>query len=232
MTGQLDTSLTSAPPMLSGYRRGLLTVAVLIGAVAGAYAFAWVNSRYAAWVQDALSLDSALAQGLAFSAFPLAIGLSISLVHPTLFGLRLGRALGRIGQIVGVTAGLCAIAAVSLISIGGSPFRGAEPLIQAVAVPVSEELIFRGVLFGLLLLVLGRLHPMEAALPLAVVVSAVAFGLAHLNNIGSYDTVFVVMQSAYAMILGLGAGYLRATTGSVVPAMAAHSAVNIVALLV
>jgi membrane protease YdiL (CAAX protease family) len=232
MTGRLDASLTSAPPVLSGYRRGLLTVAVLLGAVAGSYAFAWVNSRYAAWVQDVLSLNSALAQGLAFSAFPLAIGLGISLVHPSLFGLTLGSTLRRIGQVVGVTAGLCAIAAVALMAVGGNPFRGAEPLIQAVAVPVSEELVFRGVLFGLVLLALRRLYPMETALPLTVVVSAVAFGLAHLNNIGSYDTTFVVLQSAYAMILGLGAGYLRATTGSVVPAMAAHSAVNVVALLV
>jgi membrane protease YdiL (CAAX protease family) len=232
MTGRLDASLTSAPPVLSGYRRGLLTVAVVIGAVAGAYAFAWANSRYAAWVQDVLSLNSALAQGLAFSAFPLAIGLGISLVHPSLFGLTLGSTLRRIGQVVGVTAGLCAIAAVALMAVGGNPFRGAEPLIQAVAVPVSEELVFRGVLFGLVLLALRRLYPMETALPLTVVVSAVAFGLAHLNNIGSYDTTFVVLQSAYAMILGLGAGYLRATTGSVVPAMAAHSAVNVVALLV
>ncbi len=232
MAGQLDASLKSAPPLVSGYRRGLLTVAVLIGAVAGAYAFASLNSRYAAWVQDALSVNSALAQGLAFSAFPLAVGLGISLVHPTLFGLRLGNTLRRIGQIAGLTAGLCAMAAIALVAIGGSPFRGAEPLIQAVAVPVSEELIFRGVLFGLVLVALRSLHPMETALPLTVVVTTVAFGIAHLNNLGSYDTVFVVLQSAYAMILGLGAGYLRATTASVLPAMAAHSAVNIVALLV
>jgi membrane protease YdiL (CAAX protease family) len=232
MTRRLDAPLTTAPPISSGYRRGLLTAAVIIGAVGGGYAFAWLNSRYATWVQDALTLDSALAQGLAFSAFPLAIGLSISLINPTLFGLRLSGTFGRIGRIVGVTVGLCAIAAVALLSIGDNPFRGANPLIQAVAVPVSEELVFRGVLFGLVLLALGRLYPMETALPLTVVVSAVAFGMAHLNNIGSYDTVFVVMQSAYAMILGLGVGYLRGTTGSVFPAMAAHSAVNIVALLV
>jgi membrane protease YdiL (CAAX protease family) len=232
MTGHVHVSQPSAGSTQTGYRRGLLSVAVLIGAVAGAYAFAWVNSLYATWIDDALRLDSALAQGLAFSAFPLAIGLGISLTRPVLFGLRLGSTLDRIGPIVGVTVALCAVAAVALAVVGGNPFRGAEPLIQAVAVPVSEELVFRGVLFGLVLVALGRLHPMEAALPLTVVISAVAFGIAHLNNIGSYDTVFVVMQSAYAMILGIGAGYLRATTGSVIPAVAAHSAVNIVALLV
>jgi membrane protease YdiL (CAAX protease family) len=33
---------------------------------------------------------------------------------------------------------------------------------------------------------------------LAMVVSGVAFGLAHLNNLGYYDATFVLFQSSYA----------------------------------
>ena len=230
----MATSLTqrTSTPIRPTAHAGLVATGMIIAAVAAAFGFAWLNSRYGDWVVDALGLTSPLSQGLAYSAFPAIIGLGICLVRPKVFGLTVGTAMDHLRLILGVMIALSALAAVALLVIGGSPFRGAEPLVQVVGVPVSEELIFRGVLFTAVLLGLRRVLPDGTALPLAVVISAVAFGVAHLNNVGSYDTTFVVLQSAYATILGIGTGYLRATTGSLYPAIAVHAAVNAVALLI
>jgi membrane protease YdiL (CAAX protease family) len=210
----------------------LPAIAILLAAIFTAFAFAWLNSRYADWVTGALQLETGFSRGVAFSAFPLVVGLGIALIRPRAFGLAIGSTLARGRAILGVALGLSAFAAVSLMALSGNPFRDANLFIQGVAVPVSEELVFRGVFFGLILLALGRFYPLALAMPLAIVISAVGFGLAHLNNIGSYDTVFVVLQAGYATVLGLGTGYLRSVTGSVYPAIVVHAAVNVVATLI
>ncbi len=222
----------ASKPLRPTPNAGLVATGVIVAAVAAAFGFAWLNSRYGEWVIDALGLTSPLLRGLAYSAFPAVIGLGICLVRPRVFGLTVGATMEHLRLVLGVVFVLGAIAAVALLGIGGSPFRGAEPLVQIVAVPVSEELIFRGVLFTAVLLGLRRILPEATTLPLAVVISAVAFGLAHLNNFGSYDTVFVILQATFATILGIGTGYLRATTGSVYAAVAVHATVNAVALLI
>jgi len=122
-------------------------------------------------------------------------------------------------------------AAAALTLVGSNPFRGANPIIQVVAVPLSEELVFRGVLFTLVLGALSRVHPSGRALWLAVVISGVAFGIGHLNNLGSYDATFVVAQSVYASVLGVAGGWLRGRTSSVLPPILMHAAVNLVALV-
>lgn len=211
---------------------GLVAAGVMVAAVAAAFGFAWLNSRYGDWVIDALGLTSPLSQGLAYSAFPAVIGLGVCLIRPRAFGLTVGAAMDHLRLVLTMVLALSVFAAVALLVIGGSPFRGAEPMVQIVAVPVSEELIFRGVLFTAVLFGLRRILPHGMTVPLAVVISAVAFGFAHLNNVGSYDTLFVVLQATFATILGIGAGYLRAKTGSIYPAIAVHAAVNAVALLI
>ena len=78
----------------------------------------------------------------------------------------------------------------------------------AVAAPLTEELMFRGVIQPRL----------ERAMPVwaAVVVQAVLFGVTHGTPI----------QMVYAFLLGLVFGFLRSRTGSILPGFAAHAAFN------
>ena len=78
----------------------------------------------------------------------------------------------------------------------------------AVAGPLAEELMFRGVIQTRL----------EQAMPVwaAVVLQAVLFGVAHGTPI----------QMAYAFLIGLALGFLRSRTGSILPGFAAHAAFN------
>ena len=78
----------------------------------------------------------------------------------------------------------------------------------AVAAPLTEELMFRGVIQPRL----------ERAMPVwaAVVVQAVLFGVTHGTPV----------QMAYAFLMGLVFGLLRSRTGSILPGFAAHAAFN------
>jgi membrane protease YdiL (CAAX protease family) len=77
---------------------------------------------------------------------------------------------------------------------------------------IVEESIFRG-------LVLGSLDELGA--PLALIISAFAFGAFHLD----------VAQGVATTILGLGFGYIVQTTGSLLGAMVAHGTYNLFVLV-
>jgi membrane protease YdiL (CAAX protease family) len=225
------TSHARAVPSPSAERSTVAsTLAVLVLAVIGTLAFAFANSAWADWIQARLATSSDLVNGLAFSAFPLVIGAVVVAVNPRAFGLQLGTTLDRWRLVLLVTLAMCAFAAAALTLVGSNPFRGANPIVQVIGVPVSEELVFRGVLFTLVLAALRRVYAPGRVLWLAVVISGVAFGIGHLNNLGSYDATFVVAQAAYASVLGVAGGWLRASTSSLLPPILMHAAVNLVAL--
>ena len=85
-------------------------------------------------------------------------------------------------------------------------------LVVAVAVPIGEEIFFRGLVLGALRRSLNR-H-------LAVAVSALFFAAAHLQ----------VVELLPILILGLVLGYLYEFSGSIVPGMVAHGLNNLAAL--
>ncbi len=207
------------------------TVVIFAIAVIGALAFAVLNSAWADWIQARLATDSDLVNGLAFSAFPIVIGGFVVAISPRRFGIQLGTTVDKWRLVLVLTLAMSVFAAAALTLVGSNPFRGANPIIQVAAVPLSEELVFRGVLFTLVLAALSHVHASGRALWLAVVISGVAFGIGHLNNLGSYDATFVVAQAVYASVLGVAGGWLRAQTSSVLPPILMHAAVNLVALI-
>lgn len=75
-----------------------------------------------------------------------------------------------------------------------------------------EELLFRGLLLGALSF---------APRFVAIALQAAAFGLFHMDW----------AQGAATFVLGLGFGYLRVASGSLVPSMLAHALYNLVVLL-
>jgi membrane protease YdiL (CAAX protease family) len=208
------------------------TAGVLLMAAAGTAVFVLCNTWFAEWIQSVVEVNSPVGMGLLFSAFPLAVGGVIVATRPRLFGVQLGRTMQEWPLIGAVTAAMCALAGLALLIVGTNPFSGASFIVEVIAVPVSEEVLFRGAMFTLVLFALSRFHPVHQATILAVLISGVVFGLAHLNNLGSYDPTFVVLQSIYATILGLSAGALRAATRSLAAPILMHAAVNLVAILI
>lgn len=77
----------------------------------------------------------------------------------------------------------------------------------AVFVPIFEELLCRGLGYALF-------EPLGA--PIAVLITAVAFTLAH----------GVIVDIPVILATGLGLGYMRASTGSIFPCIALHSFFN------
>lgn len=99
-----------------------------------------------------------------------------------------------------------------------------------VAAPVQEEVIFRGLLQGTLQQGLPGLIPVARyKFSVAAIVSAVAFAPVHLAlpTMGTSPgtTAFVVVS---ALILGLMAGQLRWSSGSLVPCFVIHALFNII----
>ncbi len=82
-----------------------------------------------------------------------------------------------------------------------------------VGAPIVEELFFRGLLLRSLL---GRTPP-----PVAIVVSAVLFGLAH----------FEAVQFAGLAAFGVVLGVLAWRTGRLTPGIGAHAAFNAAAVI-
>lgn len=111
----------------------------------------------------------------------------------------------------GGTGSLAAID--SLLAGAGAAWAVPAVLALGIAPAIGEELLFRGWLQGVLL----RRYPAGVA----VLLSSVAFGIAHFDRV----------HSAAAVILGLYLGSLALLTGSVRTAIAAHAANNVLAVL-
>jgi membrane protease YdiL (CAAX protease family) len=89
----------------------------------------------------------------------------------------------------------------------------ANALVVVLAAPLVEELLYRGLGFGLL-------APFVGPWP-AILVTGVAFGLAH----------GLVLGLPVLSIFGITLGWLRWQTGSVYPGMIAHALFNAAALV-
>jgi membrane protease YdiL (CAAX protease family) len=93
-------------------------------------------------------------------------------------------------------------------------------LLFAFAYTMLEEVVFRGVLLRLLL----NKHPVR----LAIIYSALAFGLAHLPAaLAGRSLVLTLGQVVWAAVFGLFYAYLVIKTDSLIPAMIIHWLINV-----
>lgn len=82
----------------------------------------------------------------------------------------------------------------------------------SVLAPLSEEIICRGIIMTILLKMLGKPWP-------AIIVSALLFGIIHLNPV----------QTVSATIIGIVLGWLYYCTGSLIPCILVHFVNNSIA---
>ena len=146
-----------------------------------------------------------------------------------LFALRRPRSWGRAAAIsAAVVAGVLVIAQALAPFVDPEREQGLTPtywdpdrapefaayaFAVVVAAPIVEELVFRGAGFTLLA---------EHGERLAIVVSGIAFGLAH----GLLEGLPIITA------FGLGLGYLRARSGSIYPCILLHAIFNALALTI
>jgi membrane protease YdiL (CAAX protease family) len=221
--------LNATQASVPGPRTGVivaLTFGCLVLACGASLLIAVSNAAYFELLQRFVRVDTAIPRALLFSSWLLLVGGAVVVWRPRTFGLQFGD-IGRHRRLItGVAAAAVAVTAVVIAVSGPTPYSDASLLVECVVVPVTEELVFRGVLLTALVVVLGRLHPRRAAALLAVLFDGIAFGLAHLANATEPEFGFVLSQATFASFLGVGCAYLVVRTRSVYPAMFLHALVN------
>jgi len=115
--------------------------------------------------------------------------------------------------------------------MGETPFGANTWFFEGVVVPFAEEGLMRGILFSMLLWGFQSMFKESTAGWLTVIVSTLVFASAHLNNLGSYPTGFVLFQVGFSTILGLAFGYTRMKTESIYPAIILHGLFNLAGTL-
>jgi membrane protease YdiL (CAAX protease family) len=121
---------------------------------------------------------------------------------------------------------------MSLVVIGLGMFVGlgitqyfhsvAYPYIFFLATPLVEELLFRGFIYGQVKKITG--YP--------VVVSAILFGMHHLQYFDYQLTKFALFQISYTFLLGIIFGLMRKKSGSIYPSLVSHIVINWITILV
>lgn len=201
--------VTSAPAFT------LVTAAVL--AVLAAYAFSLLTG----------SLSDAVVMPVGAATFVFAVTLCVW--APQRYGLGLGTTREHIALV-----GVCILAVATVV--GAFRMTGATAPYDAtvgefVLVPLGEELLFRGFLLGTLLELFRRRRVGSHSAAWAVLISAAAFGIGHLGNLGYVDTTFVMLQVLVALIFGVVAGQVRVRTESVAGPVLMHGTMNFVAVV-
>jgi len=194
---------------------GAWFVVFLFGRLVGEVAWRWVGCLLYAVisVQVVFAVSSVLASIILFGDG-----------YRGLMGLRASP--GCVSRAVAVSLAL-SLPVTFLINLLGSASGSAQaeiPLLIPVILilsPVGEELLFRGLLLGCLMKCVGRWP--------SIILSSMVFALAHVLAL-SFHSAF--SQAAFpvfigALILGLVAGYFRAFTSSLTPAIIAHSIFNL-----
>jgi membrane protease YdiL (CAAX protease family) len=136
-----------------------------------------------------------------------------------------------------LTAPLLGMVATPLIlGLGGT----GNPLVKSLSFPqivlfiwifssIIEEVFTRGFLQGHLSILSGRYIKLPfVRIELLVLISALFFACMHFSLLfAGVDATTIVVTLLFTFSIGLMAGYLRARTGSIIPAIAAHFGANV-----
>lgn len=122
-------------------------------------------------------------------------------------------------KIIILFIGIIFIGLVSFIFLGVTKYFHTVryPLLFFIATPIVEELIFRGWVYG-------KIEKYKNLSP--VFLSALLFGLNHLQYTNFIPTHFVLFQIVYAFILGIFLGKIRQYSKSVYIGMLVHIFIN------
>jgi membrane protease YdiL (CAAX protease family) len=216
---------------MSSAREATQAVGIFVGATAVAIALAYANTAYFDFTNQFVAARDPLGRGLLYSSWPVLLVLPFAIVRPAWLKLD-PREIPRRFRLIALSAVVAVIATALLVKLTGpTPFSDAPLLLEVVIVPLTEELVFRGVMLSALLAVVSATYPGRRSTAIAVLVDGVAFGAAHLANGAVLDLSFVVAQAAFASVLGIGMAVLVVRTNTVWAAVLVHAAVNATVVL-
>jgi len=220
-------------------KRILYTTLVFVGMLAFVTTFVLVDNAYyqfsntwfpnvgsSAWLASAWGVVSRL--HLLILLVPLVIW------KPRLMGFQLGAIRRHWRMLLLMLLANCGVIAAFLWLTGSTtPYSGNQWLVtEIIIVPIVEETFWRGLVFFVMLWVLSKFNSESTSTTLTIVLSGLAFGLLHTNNLlAGVSLQFVVIQVLNACIWGIMYGYARAKTDSIYPAMILHAAMNLVVIL-
>ena len=150
---------------------------------------------------------------------------------PKFFGYQLGVVSKHWKMLSGMTIFFVGAPLLYRLIVGETPFGANTWFFEGVVVPLAEEGLMRGILFSMLLWGFGKLHTESTANWMSVVFSTLIFATAHLNNLGTYPTGFILFQVGFSTIVGLAFGYARMRTQSIYPAILLHALFNLAGTL-
>lgn len=101
--------------------------------------------------------------------------------------------------------------------------------VHCIAVGVFEELVFRGLIFPL---VLRRAAPTKKGILCAVLLSSALFGAVHLVNLFSSSPVAVLMQVGYSFLVGCMCAVVLLLTRNVFACAGLHALYNFCGMLI
>lgn len=212
-------------------RDAVYGLAVGIAAVLGSLAIAWLNAPYFELVNGFTQATDEVPRAIFFSSWLVLVGGIVVIWDPPAFGFRLGDMAAHWRLVAGTLAVAAPLTWAVLTLFGTTPYGDRSLFVEAVLVPVTEELVFRGVLLTVLLWALGSVFRTQRAALYAILVNGLAFGIAHSANAASLDLGFVLPQVAFATVLGTACAWLMFRTRSVYPAMLLHGVVNAVVVI-
>jgi membrane protease YdiL (CAAX protease family) len=172
--------------------------------------------------------------GVFSRVYLLVLVIPLVLWRPSFFGFKIGRIVQHWQMLLVMLLANCGVIAAYLLLTGSStPYSGNQWLVtEVITVPLVEEIFWRGLVFGVLLLLFRRFFPENASNILAVWLSGITFGLMHANNLAAgVPLQFVAIQVLNATIWGVVYSYARAKTESVYPPILLHAAMNLVVIL-
>jgi membrane protease YdiL (CAAX protease family) len=157
------------------------------------------------------------------------IGVGLTARSPREYGWQWGRTRQYVGLLVGALVVIVVVVRLFVALAGSTPYDPSPA--EVVLVPLGEEALFRGLVLVVLVGLFARWLPGPWVGPVAVVASALAFGVGHLGNLGYVSTSFVLVQVVAATLFGLLAGWIRLRTDSLAGPVLLHSAMNTAAVL-
>jgi membrane protease YdiL (CAAX protease family) len=211
--------------------------ALIAGAATLAFGLLVVISDrfWLAWMEQLFPNASPNLWGLVSRGHMLIFGIVVITVWggPRRFGFQVGKTFQHWKMLITMLIVNCAVVGGYLVLSGGTPYSGNEWLLtETVWVPLIEELVWRGVVFTLLLAGLRSYYPERTSTILTIWIGGVVFGLLHANNLlYGVPPAFVAIQVLNAGVWGVVYSLARAKTDSIYPSMVLHSVMNLLVVL-
>ena len=188
----------------------------------GSFLGAAVGLRVSGWLPDARFnwdglITAAVIVALLMAAYPRATSRDLGVTRPTEPGWVLPTA----------AMAVAVLAYVLVLDPGGRSLGGEELLVNLTMPGVTEELLFRGLLLGVLDLRLGRPWRLwGATVGWGLVISTVLFAAVHVLRLD----LSITPAGVATIVVGFGLGWIRERTGSIVPAVVTHNLWNTLGL--